>query len=959
MNPTLPAEIFSNLLAVSWRAGVMILVLAGLRRWVRGRVPAQIWFTVWAVVAVRLLLPLSVGVTAKETVLHPVAAVVATPAATRNADGAAAIVAPGGVGSTGQAFTSLQMAAKAGSERLDIERASLAAWLIGVATLIVIWAGASWRFRRRLKTASPVTDSRWLAILAGEAQAAGLKPNIVSLETPWVDAPALSGGWRPRLLLPTGLIAKLTDGELRFVIRHELAHWRRRDGWVLGLLRAAVVVHWFNPLVWLAARLARADCEAACDECVLRRGADEEEGSAYGAALLRVLELVGERLRPLSAVGLLENRHQLADRVRRIAGYQAVGWGRQMGAAAGVAAVALLAAASFTREVRAAVQATAEVTEKKVWSETELREEMARRKAEFQTVDALVDSQKTKVERIADQLQAFKEKNQLKGPGGGLDSQQAALETRLRLLNLERERANATLKIEEFRAQQFKAYAEGRIGLESLPLRAGDLEVSRALRNVAAKQATLKALNPADHDKSEVTQAKGALAGAEAALRNAALSMGELVQTQYQTAQKQAERAEAEWAQIKQQSAEVDRQKLIYANMERELTVQEAILIKTSQRARTTSIDPRADDRLVKLTVAGAVGNPGVVSFLPDRPPTIVQAIAQAGFFERGADRQHVRLSRRDAQGAVVVREIDLAAGEPVRVEPDDFILVTQKPMTPATIPAELIERMAALSASSKTEAQPATLEAGAAVSAPSGPAADQAVKPQVTVMGAVGRPGVVSFSADNPLTILDAISRVGAFSRMADTKHVRLMRRNAQGVTSVSVFDIDAMTRDGTPPPRVEPGDGILVPERANQAAINQRVPIDAAVGPVATAAAKTEEKPVSPEAGASTSASTAPRPMLSGRAVSITGAVGAPGRYALPQNEKLSLLDLIVTAGGFTRVADGKRVKLTRLLADGGMETYTIDVISLLQGESSSGDAAKFILEPGDIIFVKEKIL
>lgn len=44
-------------------------------------------------------------------------------------------------------------------------------------------------------------------------------------------------------------------------MRHELGHWRRRDLWTQALMQVAVVVHWFNPLVWLAARLARTDCE--------------------------------------------------------------------------------------------------------------------------------------------------------------------------------------------------------------------------------------------------------------------------------------------------------------------------------------------------------------------------------------------------------------------------------------------------------------------------------------------------------------------------------------------------------------------------------------------------------------------------------------------------------------------------------------------------------------------------
>src|SRR5207248_1350345 len=102
-------------------------------------------------------------------------------------------------------------------------------------------------------------------------------------------------------LLPPGLAAQLTADELRHVVRHELGHWRRRDLLAQALLQTAVAVHWFNPLAWVAARLARADCELACDEFVLRRESPTG-ASAYGATLLKVLGVVRGRRRPVAVV---------------------------------------------------------------------------------------------------------------------------------------------------------------------------------------------------------------------------------------------------------------------------------------------------------------------------------------------------------------------------------------------------------------------------------------------------------------------------------------------------------------------------------------------------------------------------------------------------------------------------------------------------------------------------------
>src|SRR5678816_3320513 len=90
-----------------------------------------------------------------------------------------------------------------------------------------------------------------------------------SHETSAVGGPAIVGLWNPRLILPCGLIERLNTEELRFVLLHEFAHLRRRDLLVMWLLTAARIIHWFNPLTWLALRAARIDTELACDDTLL------------------------------------------------------------------------------------------------------------------------------------------------------------------------------------------------------------------------------------------------------------------------------------------------------------------------------------------------------------------------------------------------------------------------------------------------------------------------------------------------------------------------------------------------------------------------------------------------------------------------------------------------------------------------------------------------------------------
>lgn len=97
--------------------------------------------------------------------------------------------------------------------------------------------------------------------------------------------PGAQGWLRPRVLLPDGILNHLEDAELEPVIAHELAHLRRRDPLIAGLVRAIVSVFWFHPLLWWMERRMLTEREAACDAIVLDAGASPGD---YVAALAKV-----------------------------------------------------------------------------------------------------------------------------------------------------------------------------------------------------------------------------------------------------------------------------------------------------------------------------------------------------------------------------------------------------------------------------------------------------------------------------------------------------------------------------------------------------------------------------------------------------------------------------------------------------------------------------------------------
>ena len=87
--------------------------------------------------------------------------------------------------------------------------------------------------------------------------------------------------------------------------------------------------------------------------------------------------------------------------------------------------------------------------------------------------------------------------------------------------------------------------------------------------------------------------------------------------------------------------------------------------------------------------------------------------------------------------------------------------------------------------------------------------------KRYVNVLGAVGSSGVVIFPPEEGLTLIQAITRAGGFSRIADKKHVTLKRTNDDGKTETSIINADDIvkgrTDDSWP---LQPNDTISVPE-------------------------------------------------------------------------------------------------------------------------------------------------
>lgn len=99
----------------------------------------------------------------------------------------------------------------------------------------------------------------------------------------YIETPFVIGWIKPKIYLPSNL----NDKEMKYVLLHEKHHIYRKDYWFKMLAYVALILHWFNPFVWIAFVLSGKDMEMSCDEAVMKKMGGEI-GQEYSRLLLRL-----------------------------------------------------------------------------------------------------------------------------------------------------------------------------------------------------------------------------------------------------------------------------------------------------------------------------------------------------------------------------------------------------------------------------------------------------------------------------------------------------------------------------------------------------------------------------------------------------------------------------------------------------------------------------------------------
>ena len=282
--------VFLKLVNLSIAADWLVLAVVVLR-WMFRKAPRWIFCVLWALVALRLVCPISVesalslipsAQTLPPEILHTAtpqinSGIPAINSAVNPVLGQSMAPAPGNSVNPTQVWSFLLSGI----------------WVAGMAAMVLYALVSYGRIKRRVGTATLLRD------------------NIRQSE--YVDSPFVLGIFHPVIYLPY----RVEPGDLEYIIAHEQAHIRRKDHWWKPLGFALLCVYWFNPLLWIAYVLLCRDIEGACDEKVIREmGLEDRRG--YSTALLNC----SVRRRSIAACPLAFGEVGVKERVKSVMHYK-------------------------------------------------------------------------------------------------------------------------------------------------------------------------------------------------------------------------------------------------------------------------------------------------------------------------------------------------------------------------------------------------------------------------------------------------------------------------------------------------------------------------------------------------------------------------------------------------------------------------------------------------------------
>lgn len=200
-------------------------------------------------------------------------------------------------------------------------------WIVGILAMMIFMIKSSLRLRALQNSGLPLQNPKVRKLYDQCLEETGIKKAIPVYSTAFLQSPVIVGLFKPCIYLPLHLISDYKESEMRYILLHELQHFKHKDALASYLMNLAGILYWFNPFVWYSLKEMGNDREVACDTSVLKM-LTEDSYEDYGNTLINFAEKISLNPFPF-ATSLGGNRRQIKRRVLNIASYEKPTFGKK------------------------------------------------------------------------------------------------------------------------------------------------------------------------------------------------------------------------------------------------------------------------------------------------------------------------------------------------------------------------------------------------------------------------------------------------------------------------------------------------------------------------------------------------------------------------------------------------------------------------------------------------------
>lgn len=190
-------------------------------------------------------------------------------------------------------------------------------WLTGIVLLSIFLLITNYNFRRKILGAINSDDEKTLALVQTLKADLSIKREIRVVINDRIKSPCITGIIKPSIYIPEYILNISNSNQISHIFLHELVHFKRKDVLYNLLSIIALLIHWYNPLAWIAVKKMRIYRECTCDACVLEL-LNEDENIEYGMTLLNISKSYFNKNEYTQMPIYFETNNQMKERINMI-----------------------------------------------------------------------------------------------------------------------------------------------------------------------------------------------------------------------------------------------------------------------------------------------------------------------------------------------------------------------------------------------------------------------------------------------------------------------------------------------------------------------------------------------------------------------------------------------------------------------------------------------------------------